>query len=78
MKRCLLAMLFLVLMLVATAAPAFAQGSRPVIGAEPPGTGQRNANAEFNPGQDDRTTPRTGGIRFNECENQPAPFCQQP
>jgi len=52
----------------ATADTAFAQGqgSRPIIGAAPPGVVQRNPDADDNPSTDDRTTPRTGGKRFAE------------
>ena len=76
MKRYLLAMLFVALMLLATAAPAFAVQSRPVIGGSPPGTGNRNLQADENPSVDNRTEPRTGGIRFAESCDKPAPFCQ--
>jgi hypothetical protein len=75
MKRHLLAMLLACLVLAATAAPAFA---RPTIGGAPPGTGVRSGNADTNPGADNRTEPRTGGIRYAESCDQPAPFCQQP
>ncbi len=58
MKRCLLAMLLVALMLVATAAPAFA---RPVIGGGPFGTIHASGQAGDNPGADNRTTPTTAG-----------------
>ena len=74
-------MLLACLVLVATAAPAFAQG-RPTIGGAPPGTGERNEQTELNPGAENRTDPRTGGQspRFGEecVREQPARFCQQP
>jgi hypothetical protein len=75
LKRYLLAMLLACLVLVATAAPAFAVG-RPGIGGTPPGFGERNDKGTFNPSSDNRTTPETGGIRYGECGDQPAPFCQ--
>jgi hypothetical protein len=58
MKRYLLAMLLACLVLVATAAPAFA---RPVIGGVPPGGNERNPNSDANRGADERTIPTTGG-----------------
>jgi hypothetical protein len=60
LKRYLLAMLLACLVLVATAAPAFAQG-RPAIGGAPPGDGSSNEKAGDNPGTDNRAAPRTGG-----------------
>ena len=72
MKRYLLAMLFMSLLLVATAAPAFA---RPIIGGNPHGVGEANPNASTNPGEDNRTVPKTGGIRFAESCDKPASFC---
>ena len=53
----------LAVMLVVTAAPAFAQGqgSRPGIGGVPPGAGERNPSADTNPSVDNRTEPTTGG-----------------
>jgi len=59
----------------ATAGPAFAAGSRPGIGGAPPGYIQRNPNADNNPSTDDRTIPRTGGIKFAESCDKPASFC---
>ncbi len=82
MKRYLLALLFIALMLVATAAPAFAShcqggcigGSRPIIGGAPPGEGQQNPNASSNPSTDDRAEPRTGGQAF-DCHGLQGRFC---
>ena len=59
MKRHLLAMLLAALMLVATAAPAFAVG-RPGLGGGPPGETEANPKAGDNPGTDNRTRPPTG------------------
>jgi hypothetical protein len=87
LKRCLLAMLFMALMLLATAAQAFAGagGTLPALGGSPPGYSSRDSDAGDNPSTDDRTRPRTGGIKYNECGdynpslgNQPAGFCEQP
>jgi len=58
MKRGILAVLLLVLFLVATAAPAFAQ---PSIGGAPPGNAHLNGHAVTNHGADTRTEPTTGG-----------------
>jgi hypothetical protein len=74
-KRYILAILLACLVLVATAAPAFAVG-RPGIGGSPPGTVVRNGNADENPSPDNRTEPRTGGIKFAESCDKPASFCQ--
>jgi hypothetical protein len=63
MKRYLLSMLLVCLLLVATAAPAFAQGqgSRPTIGGPPPGGNEANSKSFENPGAENRAVPKTGG-----------------
>ncbi len=61
--------------MVVMAAPAFADRRQPGIGGPPPGFGERNPNAGDNPGTHDRTSPRTGGIRFAETCDKPASFC---
>jgi hypothetical protein len=78
MRRILLlltATMLVAVMMAVTAAPAFAALGKPAIGGSPPGTVERNFQAGENPSVDNRTEPRTGGIKFAESCDKPATFC---
>jgi len=60
MEVLLLVAAVMTVMVVTTAATADTAFARPLIGGPPPGFGQRDGNAELNPGTDNRTEPNTG------------------